>query len=107
MRAALIRPVAALAAGLFAFGDARAQPTKWDLACRYDNGSLAFMVSYALHRASGDMVSDAISVSGGRITFDVSAARTTLLQDFHVSVDLGSLKWTTGKPGWGGVCKTL
>jgi hypothetical protein len=84
---------------------ADSQSPKWDLVCRYGNGSSAFEVSYAQHKASGDMVSDQLVVGSGQITFDVSAARTTLLQDFHVTIDRASLKWTANKPGWGGTCQ--
>ena len=86
---------------------AHAQPHRWDLACHYANGSIAFTVNYAEHRASGDMVSDQVAVSAGQLTFDVSKTRTTLLQDFHVTIDRSSLKWTTDKPGWGGTCQKL
>ena len=97
--------VMAMGLGLVVASAAHAQPHPWDLVCRYDNGSIAFMINYAEHKASGDMVSDQLAVSAGRITFDVSETRTTLLQAFHVTIDRASLKWTTDKPGWGGTCK--
>ncbi|MGZ3402365.1 MAG: hypothetical protein ACXWKN_03200 [Phenylobacterium sp.] len=80
------------------------QSPRPDLYCRYTNGSSAFSVYLASHRTSGDMVSDQLSVSDAQIVFDVSAARTTLLQAFHIIIDRASLKWTTDKPGWAGTC---
>ena len=99
--------LAALGAGLaLSFASAASsQPIKWDMACHYTNGSIAFMVSLAQHRTSGDMPSDQLAISDAQIVFDVAAERTTLLQAFHVIIDRNSLKWTTQKPGTGGVCQ--
>ena len=86
---------------------AGAQTPKWDLVCNYTNGSIAFMANLAQKRSEGDMVSHQIAVTPGTIKFGVSAHDTTLLQDFEVTIDRASLKWTTNKPGWGGVCKKM
>ena len=104
-RMRLATAVLATGLALASASAAHSQALTWDLFCHYDHGSIAFTVSYARHRASGDMVSDQLAVSDSRITFDVSAARTTLQQDFHVTIDRSTLKWTTDKAGWGGVCK--
>ncbi len=99
-----IAPAFAMGLGLVVASAAHAQPHKWDLFCRYDNGSIAFTVNYAEHKASGDMVSDQLAIGDGKIVFDVSASRSTLLKDFHVVIDRKSHKWTTDKPGYGGTC---
>ena len=101
-----LRPAVLLsvALALGAASSARSQAPKPDLFCRYTNGSIAFEVFLAGHRASGDMVSDQLAVSAAQVVFDVSAKRTTLLQDFHVIIDRASLKWSTDKPAYGGNC---
>jgi hypothetical protein len=106
LRSAVVSSAVVLCLGVAtgAAAPAHAQPPVPDLFCRYTNGSIAFSVYLAGHRASGDMVSDQLTVSAAQIVFDVSKARTTLLQDFHVIIDRVSLKWTTDKPGWGGSC---
>ena len=106
MRRAVILSVALASGGV---SQAYAQPVHWDLECKYNNGSIAFLLNYAEHRTMGDMVAHAhqVSISDSLIKFSVSASETTLLQDFDVTVDRASLKWTTNKPGWGGACRKL
>lgn len=87
-----------------------ADPTPvWNLECRYDNGSSAFRVDYGARAAAGDLAARAgrVEISAREIRFHVAAGETTLLQDCDVRIDRTSLKWTTGKPGWGGSCRTL
>jgi hypothetical protein len=88
---------------------AQGEVQKWDLECRYDNGSIAFLLNLANHKTLGDMVAhqQQIEVTNSGIKFNVVASETTLLQDFAVTVDRLSLKWSTNKPGWGGTCRKL
>jgi hypothetical protein len=97
----------AIGLSLCATSAAQCQTPKWDLDCRYDNHSSAFMLNLATHRTLGDMVAHQhqIEVTSSTIKFNVVASETTLLQDFVVTIDRSSLKWSTNKPGWGGTCQ--
>jgi hypothetical protein len=99
----------AIGLSLCMISGAHGEVQKWDLECRYNNGSIAFLLNLANHKSLGDMIAhqQQVAITNSEIKFNVVASETTLLQDFVVTIDRLSLKWSTNKPGWGGTCRKL